>query len=72
MAAVVAEIRQGVLLDIKKPVPDEFPHCVRIGEPTPVEGLLAEANAILAEVALTEDERRRIQGRVDSRFGHGG
>lgn len=72
VAGVVAEIRQGVLLDIEKPVADEFPYCVRVGEPTPIEGLLAEANAILAEVALTDDERRRIQARVDGRFGHGG
>jgi hypothetical protein len=69
IADIVGEIRTQVLKDIEKPVPDEFEFCQTSGTPTPTQGLLAESSAILAQIQLTESERARLQGRVESRFG---
>lgn len=65
VAAPVGQIRGAVLADIVKPAPDELPYC----ESTPTEGLIREAEVILAEVRLTDEERQRIEARVASRFG---
>ena len=36
---------------------------------TPTSGLLAESSAILSQIQLSEAERAKIQGRVDTQFG---
>jgi hypothetical protein len=69
IADVVGEIRAQVLRDIEKPVPDEFEYCQTSGTPTPTSGLLSESSAILAQIQLSETERAKIQGRVDTQFG---
>jgi hypothetical protein len=69
VADIVAEIRADVLKDIEKPVPDEFEFCQQTGTPTPTQGLLSESSAILAQIQLTDTERSKIQGQVESRFG---
>ncbi|MEQ1571625.1 MAG: hypothetical protein ABMA64_38710, partial [Myxococcota bacterium] len=70
VAPVVAGVRAGVLADVvDKPADDPFPYCSAPGQPTPIEGLLTEAQAILGEVALTPDERARVEGRIAASFG---
>lgn len=69
IADIVAEIRSGVLRDIEKPTPDEFPYCRETGVPTETSGLLNESGAILAQIGLGESERAMIEGRVAGKFG---
>jgi hypothetical protein len=64
-AEAVARIRSDALADIVKADADEFPFCSE----TPTAGLVAEATAILEKVKLTDEERAKVQARLDSRFG---
>lgn len=68
-ADAVTEIRNDVLADVVKAEPDEFPYCREAGGETPTEGLLAEAKAILEQVKLTDEERAKVQARIDTKFG---
>jgi hypothetical protein len=70
VAPYVAEIRSGILADIvDKPATSDFPYCTAPGQETPLDGLLAEANAILAQVHLADDERSRLEARMAANFG---
>ncbi|MEZ4238671.1 MAG: SH3 domain-containing protein [Myxococcota bacterium] len=71
-APAAAQIREAVLADILKPVPDAFPYCLAVDQPTPLDGLLREAQAILDQVALTEGERAALEARIAARFGEPG
>lgn len=70
-AEPVTELRNDVLADIVKAEPDEFPYCTEAGKPTPTEGLVAEAQAILENVKLTDEEKAMVQARIDAKFGRG-
>lgn len=68
--APVAAIRADLLADVEQPQgPGEFPYCRQMDEPTPLEGIEAEAGAILKDVALTPEERAMIERRVAASFG---
>ena len=67
---ISTQIRAEVLADILQPYgPGEFPYCA-LRRADGLDGIITEANAIIAEVALTDAEKTAIQARIEAGFLH--